>query len=89
MTHTLPVEGNRSTLIEWPRRDSRLLSIAWAKLLGVPRGTVQHRIDRLPDGFLVGFTVQQRTEGDAHTIKAQLRCSRPAPARAHRFKDHS
>jgi DNA-binding Lrp family transcriptional regulator len=58
-------------LIELLRENSRLPSAALAKILGVSRGTVQNRIDRLQmSGVLLGFTVRLSSEAEAGLIRA-------------------
>lgn len=53
-------------LIEMLRDDARLPTATLARRLGVSRGTVQNRIDRLvAGGVLLGFTV--RLAGDVET----------------------
>ncbi len=53
-------------LIEMLRDDARLPTATLARRLGVSRGTVQNRIDRLvAEGVLLGFTV--RLAGDVET----------------------
>lgn len=53
-------------LIEMLRDDARLPTATLARRLGVSRGTVQNRIDRLvAAGVLLGFTV--RLAGDVET----------------------
>lgn len=46
-------------LIEWLRQDARLPAATLARRLGVSRGTVQNRIDRLlRNGVIRGFTIK-------------------------------
>ena len=58
-------------LIGLLRADARLPSAALARQLGVSRGTVQNRIDRLTaGGVLLGFTV--RLAGAAEAAAADI-----------------
>ncbi len=53
-------------LIALLRENGRLPSATLARQLGVSRGTVQNRIDRLVDaGVLLGFTVRLAAEAEA------------------------
>jgi DNA-binding Lrp family transcriptional regulator len=62
----LPLDDLDRRLIALLRADARLPSAALARQLGVSRGTVQNRIERLAQGgVLLGFTV--RLSGDAGT----------------------
>jgi DNA-binding Lrp family transcriptional regulator len=53
-------------------RDNARLSVArLAQELGVSRGTVQNRIDRLVErGVILGFTVRTTPEAAAHRVRA-------------------
>ena len=71
-------------LIGLLRDDARLPSAALARRLGVSRGTVQNRIDRLiASGVVLGFTARLR--GDAEAPRSgrscRSRCAPPTPAR--------
>jgi DNA-binding Lrp family transcriptional regulator len=58
-------------LIELLRDNSRLPTATLAKRLGVSRGTVQNRIDRLQQaGLLLGFTIRLRGDAEAGFIRA-------------------
>jgi DNA-binding Lrp family transcriptional regulator len=58
-------------LIEQLRDNSRLPTATLAKILGVSRGTVQNRIDRLlAGGVLRGFTVRLGGEAEAGLVRA-------------------
>jgi DNA-binding Lrp family transcriptional regulator len=58
-------------LIEQLRDNSRLPTATLAKRLGVSRGTVQNRIDRLQQGgVLMGFTIRLRGDDEAGLIRA-------------------
>ena len=58
-------------LIELLRDNSRLPTVTLAKRLGVSRGTVQNRIDRLmAGGVLMGFTIRLRDDEAEGVIRA-------------------
>lgn len=58
-------------LIALLRENARLSVATLAKQLGVSRGTVQNRIDRLVAArVLLGFTVRTAAEASAHRIRA-------------------
>jgi DNA-binding Lrp family transcriptional regulator len=58
-------------LIQALRDDARLPSATLARRLGVSRGTVQNRIDRLKaSGVLLGFTVRLRGDAETGEIRA-------------------
>jgi DNA-binding Lrp family transcriptional regulator len=58
-------------LIALLRRNARLSVSTLAKSLGVSRGTVQNRIDRLlKRGTIEGFTVRLKPEAEAARIRA-------------------
>jgi len=58
-------------LIEMLRDDSRLPTATLARRLGVSRGTVQNRIDRLvAAGIIQGFTVRLHSDVDSALISA-------------------
>jgi DNA-binding Lrp family transcriptional regulator len=58
-------------LIQALRDNARLPTVTLARILGVSRGTVQNRIDRLVEsGTLLGFTVRLRGEGDLGGVRA-------------------
>ncbi len=58
-------------LIELLRADGRMPAATLAKLLGVSRGTVQNRIDRLTERRIItGFTIRLRDDVDTGLIRA-------------------
>ena len=58
-------------LIGLLRENARMSVAQLAKQLGVSRGTVQNRIDRLvADNVLLGFTVRTTPEAAAHRVRA-------------------
>lgn len=58
-------------LIQMLRDDARLPTSTLAKRLGVSRGTVQNRIERLRrDGVILGFTVRLRGDADTGAVRA-------------------
>jgi DNA-binding Lrp family transcriptional regulator len=58
-------------LVSLLRENARLSVATLAKQLGVSRGTVQNRIDRLVEQrVLLGFTVKTAAEAGAHRIRA-------------------
>jgi DNA-binding Lrp family transcriptional regulator len=58
-------------LIELLRDNARLPLASLAKILGVSRGTVQNRIDRLrAAGILLGFTIRLGADAEAGVIRA-------------------
>ncbi len=58
-------------LIALLRANARLPVAALAKGLGVSRGTIQNRIDRLIErGIIQGFTLRARPDADAGRIRA-------------------
>ncbi len=60
-------------LISLLRTDGRASLAVLAKQLGVSRGTVQNRLNRLLDsGALLGFTVRVREDYDSNTIRAMM-----------------
>ncbi|MGQ9365729.1 Lrp/AsnC family transcriptional regulator [Azospirillum sp. ST 5-10] len=60
-------------MIEILRADGRAPVSKLAAVLGVSRGTVQARLDRLLDsGAILGFTVRVRQEHDAAAIRAVM-----------------
>ena len=53
------------------RADSRKPAAAIAQALGVSRGTVQNRLDRLiAQGVIQGFTIKTRPEAEANRVRA-------------------
>jgi DNA-binding Lrp family transcriptional regulator len=60
-------------LIAILRDDARTAVATIAKRLGVSRGTVQNRIDRMTrDGAILGFTLRLPPETDAHRVRAVM-----------------
>jgi DNA-binding Lrp family transcriptional regulator len=60
-------------LIAILRDDARIQVATLAKRLGVSRGTVQNRIDRLTkQGAILGFTLRLPPESDAHRVRAVM-----------------
>jgi DNA-binding Lrp family transcriptional regulator len=60
-------------LIAILRDDARTPVATLAKRLGVSRGTVQNRIDRLMrQGEILGFTLRLPPQGDAHRVRAVM-----------------
>ncbi len=60
-------------LIEVLRANGRLPAAKLAVALGVSRGTVQNRIDRLiADGVIAGFTVRLRADAEAGLMRALI-----------------
>ncbi|SDI94387.1 Lrp/AsnC family transcriptional regulator [Aliiruegeria lutimaris] len=58
-------------LVALLRRDGRAPLSKLAEILGVSRGTVQNRIDRMiASGTLLGFTVRVRSEAEIDAIRA-------------------
>jgi DNA-binding Lrp family transcriptional regulator len=60
-------------LIAMLRADARTAVATLAKRLGVSRGTVQNRIDRMMrEGAMLGFTLRLPPETDAHRVRAVM-----------------
>ncbi len=60
-------------LISLLRENARLSVAQLAKQLGVSRGTVQNRIDKLVEQrVLLGFTVRTASEAAAHRVRAVI-----------------
>ena len=60
-------------LIAVLRDDARTAVATLAKRLGVSRGTVQNRIDRMArEGAILGFTLRLPPETDAHRVRAVM-----------------
>ena len=60
-------------LIAILRDDARTAVATLAKRLGVSRGTVQNRIDRMMrDGAILGFTLRLPPGSDAHRVRAVM-----------------
>ena len=58
-------------LIQALRDDARLPTSTLARRLGVSRGTVQNRIDRLiANGILLGFTIRLRGDAETGLVRA-------------------
>ena len=55
------------------RSDGRAPIARLATVMGVSRGTVQHRLDRLTnEGVIAGFTVRLREDADAEVVRAMM-----------------
>ncbi len=68
---TIALDGTDRQLIAELRENARLPTATLAKRLGVSRGTVQNRIDRLQTaGLLLGFTIRLRGDAEAGIIRA-------------------
>ncbi len=58
-------------LIQLLRDDARLPTATLGRILGVSRGTVQNRIDRLrAAGVLMGFTIRLRSDVETGRVRA-------------------
>lgn len=58
-------------LIELLRADARAPAVTLSRRLGVSRGTVQNRIDRLiASGVLLGFTARLRSDTETGIVRA-------------------
>ena len=67
----IALDATDRQLIEELRENARLPTATLAKRLGVSRGTVQNRIDRLQQaGLLLGFTIRLRGDAEAGSIRA-------------------
>src|ERR1700761_371573 len=68
---TISLDATDRALIAELRENARLPTATLAKRLGVSRGTVQNRIDRLQEaGLLLGFTIRLRGDAEAGIIRA-------------------
>jgi DNA-binding Lrp family transcriptional regulator len=68
----IPDELDRR-IISHLRTDGRASLAKLAEAMGVARGTVQNRLDRLIDtGTLLGFTVRVRDDYEDHTVRAVM-----------------
>jgi DNA-binding Lrp family transcriptional regulator len=66
-----PLDDLDRRLIGLLRDDGRMPSATLARHLGVSRGTVQNRLDRLVEGgVLLGFTVRLSGEAEAAAVRA-------------------
>ena len=64
-------DGLDRELIALLRKDGRAPLSKLAEILGVSRGTVQNRLDRLLEsGTLLGFTIRIREDSEPDTIRA-------------------
>jgi DNA-binding Lrp family transcriptional regulator len=60
-------------LIAMLRDDARMPVATLARRLGVSRGTVQNRVERLMrQGDILGFTLRLPPRGDAHRVRAVM-----------------
>jgi DNA-binding Lrp family transcriptional regulator len=67
------MDATDQALIALLRVNARTPVAKLATRLGVSRGTVQNRIDRLVrDRVLLGFTVRTATEADPHRVRALM-----------------
>ncbi|MDV7143816.1 Lrp/AsnC family transcriptional regulator [Tropicimonas sp. TH_r6] len=68
-----PLDALDRELVAILRRDGRAPLSKLAEILGVSRGTVQNRLDRmLASGTLLGFTVRVREDADTEAIRAVM-----------------
>jgi DNA-binding Lrp family transcriptional regulator len=68
-----PMDDIDRQLIAILRDDARTQVATLAKRLGVSRGTVQNRIDRMTkQGAILGFTLRLPPETDAHRVRAVM-----------------
>jgi len=71
MTNRQILDETDRRLIEMLRDDSRLPTATLARRLGVSRGTVQNRIDRLVAAEIIqGFTIRLQSDVEAGLISA-------------------
>jgi len=71
MTNRQILDDIDRRLIEMLRDDSRLPTATLARRLGVSRGTVQNRIDRLVAAHIIqGFTIRLQSDVEAGLISA-------------------
>ncbi len=69
----ISLDNTDHQLIALLRQDARLTVAALAKKLGVARGTVTNRLQRLEDGgVIVGYAVQLRPDVQAEGIRAWM-----------------
>ncbi|MCE2657331.1 MAG: Lrp/AsnC family transcriptional regulator [Rubrivivax sp.] len=69
----MSLDNTDHQLIALLRQDARLTVAALAKKLGVARGTVTNRLQRLEDGgVIVGYAVQLRPDVQADGIRAWM-----------------
>jgi DNA-binding Lrp family transcriptional regulator len=69
----ISLDNTDHQLIALLRQDARLTVAALAKKLGVARGTVTNRLQRLEDGgVIVGYAVQLRPDVQADGIRAWM-----------------
>ena len=72
MSKHIPDDLDRQ-IIAHLRTDGRASLAKLADALGVARGTVQSRLDRLmSNGTLLGYTVRVREDYDAHSVQAVM-----------------
>jgi DNA-binding Lrp family transcriptional regulator len=68
---TLTLDDLDHRLIRLLRDDARLPAATLARRLGVSRGTVQNRVDRLVSGGVVlGFTLRLRSDVESSGVRA-------------------
>jgi DNA-binding Lrp family transcriptional regulator len=69
----LTFDDTDRALIALLRNDGRLPGATLARRLGVSRGTVQNRIDRLlAGGVILGFTVRLASDGGGAGVRAMM-----------------
>ena len=67
------MDATDNQLISLLRKDARTNVAVLAKKLGVSRGTVSNRINKLEDsGVIVGYTVRLRPDAQPNQIKAWM-----------------
>lgn len=67
------IDDTDRRLIAALRENARLPSAVLARRLGISRGTVQNRLDRLAeDGVILGFTVRLSGEAEAAAVRATM-----------------
>jgi len=67
------MDGTDRKLLSLLRHDARLPVAALAKSLGVSRGTVQNRLDRLArEGVILGYTVRLKPTAEERSVRALM-----------------
>lgn len=67
------MDNTDQQILSMLRDNARVSVAAMAKALGVSRGTVQNRLDRLEaDGTVLGYTVRLRQSADDQRIRALM-----------------
>lgn len=68
---TQPLDDVDRRLVQLLRDDARLPTATLGRILGVSRGTVQNRIDRMRrSGVLLGFTIRLRSDTETGRVRA-------------------